>query len=276
MLAAASLLAALVAGCSTSSTTSEDTSAAESTAESSEATSSASATAGATEAPAADTPLPDGPQIISESARTTETLRSVHLLLAAVDLPELPIESVDADVTNEPQGQGQAVGNASFRPAQDEPYVSTDFLVVDKTMYTKAPDGSYVSVGPAEQIYDPGVILDRERGIAKVIASIQNPVAEGREEIDGIAVVKVTGTIDPAIVDPIVPRLGADVTEPLPVTVWIADVAPPAEGQETTIPSEDASPGAGPNLVRINIVKGAGNVDVTLSNWAEPVTIPTP
>lgn len=272
MLAAASLLTAFVAGCSTSST-SEDTSSAESSAE---ASTSAAASGTSSTAPASDQPLPDGPQLTAESAKTTETLRSVHLVLQATDLPNLPVESVEADVTNLPEGTASAFGTANFRPAPEQEYVQTEFLAVNRVMYTKAPDGSYIDVGTTEKIYDPGVILDKEIGLAHVIAEVQNPVAVGRDEIDGVAVVEVTGTIAPDIIDKIVPRLGADTTEPLPVTLWIADVAPPAAGQETTVPSEAESTGAGPNLVRINIVRDAGNVDVTLSKWAEPVTVPTP
>lgn len=273
LLAAASLLAAFVAGCSTESTTSESTSA-ETSAESSAASSSAAAATSSV--PATEQPLPEAAQLLSEAAKTMQTLKSVHLVLAATNLPTLPVETVDADVTNEVQGQGQAVGTANFRPAQDQDFVQTDFLVVDKVMYTKAPDGSYVAVGPAETIYDPGIILDQNLGLAKVLSSVADGKTDGRETLDGSPTVIVSGTIDPKIIDPIVPTLGADVTEPLPIKLWIYDVAPPEAGAETSQASEAPSTGQGPNLVQMQIDKGDGSVLVTLSKWAEPVTIPTP
>lgn len=273
LVAAASLLAVFVAGCSNPTSTEETTS--ESAGASSTPAASASTSAAAS-APASEQPLPEGPQIIAESARTTETLRSVHLVLKSTNLPNLPVESVDADVTNLPEGAASAVGTANFRPSRDEEYVQTEFLAVDRVMYVKAPDGSYTDMGASERIYDPGVILDKDMGLAHVISEVQDPVVIGREDLGGVATIKVEGFIAPDVIDPVVPRLGADTTEPLPVTLWIADVPPPAAGEEPTIADDAQSTGAGPNLVQINIVRDDGNVNVVLSKWAEPVTIPTP
>ncbi|HLS78219.1 MAG TPA: LppX_LprAFG lipoprotein [Nocardia sp.] len=251
-LLAASLITALVAGCS-SSDDSGDTTAAPVTG-----------------------PLPDAAQIVQESSRTTQTLQSVHLDLEVKDVPNLPVESVSADVTNQPQGAGQAMGEATVRTKPEEPFVDTKFIVVDKTLYTAVNSNNYAPVGPAEQVYDPGVILDKDKGLANVIAQVQNPKAEARETIDGIAVVKVTGTIDGSVIDPVVPRLGEGAGE-LPITLWIADVPPPAEGDSaSTRPSEAASTGDGPNLVRAVVEKDGGTVEVTLSKWAEPVNVVKP
>ncbi|WP_281373978.1 LppX_LprAFG lipoprotein [Mycobacterium vicinigordonae] len=38
-----------------------------------------------------------------------------------------------------------------------------------------------------------------------MIAKVQSPQVAGNENIDGVATIKVTGTIDPAVVDPLVP-----------------------------------------------------------------------
>ncbi|WP_040798525.1 LppX_LprAFG lipoprotein [Nocardia higoensis] len=251
-LLAASLIAALVAGCSSS----DD--------------------GGDTKAAPVTGPLPDAAQIIQESSRTTQTLQSVHLDLEVTDVPNLPVESVSADVTNQPQGAGQAMGEAKVRTAPEEPFIDTKFIVVDKTLYTAVNSSSYAPVGPAEQVYDPGVILDKDKGLANVIAQVQNPKAEGRETVEGIAVVKVTGTIDGSVIDPVVPRLGEGAGT-LPITLWIADVPPPSDGgSASTRPSDAASTGDGPNLVRAVVDKDGGTVEVTLSKWAEPVNVIKP
>ncbi|WP_067829586.1 LppX_LprAFG lipoprotein [Nocardia inohanensis] len=222
---------------------------------------------------AANTPLPEGAQIVQESARTTQTLQAVHLALTAKDLSTLPVKSVKADVTNQPQGAGQAIGEAEVKLKPEAEYTSTKFLVVDKTLY--AGDGSaYSKVGPAEQVYDPGIILDKDKGLANVIAKIQNPKAEAREKVNGVDSVKVSGTIDASVIDPVVPKLGEG-GGTLPITVWIKDVAPPS-GTATTLPSTAASPGTGPNLVQAVVKKDNGTVTVTLSDWGKPVTVTKP
>ena len=102
---------------------------------------------------------------------------------------------------------------------------------------------------------------------------MQNLKDDGREGIDGVETVKVSGTIEAAIIDPVIPTLGQG-GGTLPITLWIADVAPSAT--PTSVPSDAPSPGTGPNLVRMVVEKGDGNVDVTLSAWAKPVEIPSP
>lgn len=250
VLAAVSLAAALATGCSSSEEGAN------------------------TPAPPADAPLPEAAQIVQESARTTQTLQAVHLELEVENLPNLPVETVSADVTNQPQGAGQAMGTARVRTAPEEPFIDAEFIVVDKTLYTAAGDAAYAPVGPAEKIYDPGVILDKDKGLANVIAQVQNPKTEGRETIDGTNVVKVSGTIDSSVIDPIVPRSGEG-GGAYPITLWIADVAPP-ETSRAAKPSEAASPGDGPNLVRAVVDKAPGTIQVTLSKWAEPVEVVKP
>jgi hypothetical protein len=250
-------------GCGTKSSTE--------TSETTGASGTAATTATTATSPAA---TPDAAKLVAESAKTTETLRAVHIVLAATDLPNLPVSSVNGDVTSVQQGNGQAVGDAKFRATPDAPFVDTQFLVTDKTFYTKGDDGKYNSVGPAEKIYDPAVILDKNIGLANVIKQVKNPKVDGKETIDGVATVKVSGTIDAAVIDPVVPTLGQGGGE-LPITLWIAEVAAPTTPR-TSIPSDAPSPGNGPNLVRFDVKKDQGNVNVTLSNWAKPVTIPSP
>lgn len=247
---AASMAAALVAGCSGGSD-------------------SEPASAG----PPPGTPLPEGAQLVQESSKTTQTLQSVHLDLLVANIPGLPVESVSADVTNQPQGAGQAIGEAKVRTEPDGPFIDSKFIVVDKTLYAQTGGASYAPVGDAEKMYDPGVILDKDKGLANVLANVENAKAEAREKIDGIDTVKVTGTIDAKVIDPIVPRVGENAGT-MPITLWITDVAPPTS--EVSLPSEDASPGTGPNLVRAVVTKDSGTVTVTLSGWGKKVEVVKP
>ena len=268
MIVAASLGVTVLSACGGSDST---TASSESSSTSASASSSASASATTSTSAAA---TPDAAKLLQESARTTETLQSLHLVLTATDMAKLPVSSVIADVSNQPVGNGQAVGEAKFRATPDASFTDTSFLVTDKTFYTKSPEGAYTSVGPAQKIYDPAVVLDKEKGLANIIKQVKDPKVEGKETIDGVASVKVSGTIDSAVVDPVVPTLGQG-GGTLPITLWIADVAP-AQAPATTLPSDAPSPGTGPNLVQVSVKKDPGSVDVTLSAWAKPVEIPKP
>jgi hypothetical protein len=255
--AGAALVAAVAVGCESKSPTEPA------------GTSAASGTSAATTAAGSSA---DAAQVLRDSSATTAVLHSVHVALAATDVESLPMQSVNADVTNQPQGKAQAVGDASIRMKQGGPFVSAQFLVTDRTLYTKEADGTYTLVGPAEKVYDPGIILNPEKGLPNVIRSVQNPKVEGNETINGVAAVKVSGTVDASVIDPVVPKLGAD-GGTLPVTLWVKE-APAATGPS---PTADVKPtGTGANLVRMLIDKGKGSVDITLSMWDEPVTIPNP
>ncbi|AYE98770.1 LppX_LprAFG lipoprotein [Mycobacterium paragordonae] len=257
----AAALVAAIAGCGhKSSTATSQTSGSSGTS----AATSSGATSGASGTSAA--PSPEAQQLVTDASKATTALHSLHVNLQTTNITTLPMEMVNADVTNQPEGNGQAVGDAMIRLQPKTPAVPKQFIVTNKTMYTKNEAGAYTSVGPADKIYDPGVVLDKDKGIGAVVGKVANPQSGGSETIDGVATTKVTGTIDAAIIDPLVPQIGKDAKGPLPVTLYIADVKAPG------------APGTPPSayLVRMVIDKDQGHVTITLSNWGAPVTIPNP
>ncbi|WP_429421971.1 LppX_LprAFG lipoprotein [Nocardia sp. GAS34] len=255
---AVSVFGALAAGCSSNS--------------------GSTTTAAGSSSPSSPPPaqLPDGAQLVSECSKTTETLHSVHLDIAVTNIPKLPIDTISADVTNQPSGQ--AIGDASVRLQPNAPFTKAKFLVVDKKAYTSTDGSTYVPVGGAEKIYDPGVILDKDKGLGNVIAHVTKAKAVAREKVNGVDTVKVTGTIDATTIDPVVPKIGGDsAAGAMPITLWITDVAPPASSSAaTTLPSTAASPGTGPNLVQAVVTKDQGSAKIDLSNWSKPVTVTKP
>jgi hypothetical protein len=257
ILFAAALAATVITGCgSKSSTGTSQTSGAA-------GSSAAPASSGASGTSAAASP--ETQQLLQDASKATTALHSLHVNLQTTNITTLPMEMVNADVTNQPEGNGQAVGDAMIRLQPKSPAVPKQFLVTNKTMYTKNEAGAYTSMGPAEKIYDPGVVLDKNKGIGFVIGKVTGPQTAGNETIDGVATVKVTGMIDAKIIDPLVPQIGKN-GGTLPITLYIADAKAPG------------APGSPPSpvLVRMVLDKDQGHVTITLSNWGAPVTIPNP
>ncbi|WP_281373977.1 LppX_LprAFG lipoprotein [Mycobacterium vicinigordonae] len=92
------------------------------------------------------------------ASKATTGLHSLHVNLQTADITTLPMESVNADVTNQPQELGgQAVGDAMIRLQPQAPAVPKQFVVTKKTMYTKDDTGKYTSAGPADKDLRPGV-----------------------------------------------------------------------------------------------------------------------
>jgi hypothetical protein len=257
ILFAAALAATVITGCGSKSST---------------GTSQTSGAAGSSAAPASPgasgtsaAASPEAQQLLQDASKATTALHSLHVNLQTTNITTLPMEMVNADVTNQPEGNGQAVGDAMIRLQPKSPAVPKQFLVTNKTMYTKNEAGAYTSMGPAEKIYDPGVVLDKNKGIGFVIGKVTGAQTGGNETIDGVATVKVTGMIDAKIIDPLVPQIGKNGGS-LPITLYIADAKAPG------------APGSPPSpvLVRMVLDKDQGHVTITLSNWGAPVTIPNP
>ncbi len=230
------------------------------------------------QAPAAPTgpANPQAQQLLQDCSKATVALQSLHINVGVTNLPSLPMETVDADVTSQQQGSAGAVGTARVRLSPKSNPVDKQFLVKDKTMYTKDDKGAYTSVGSAEKIYDPGIILDKDKGLGAVVGKVQSAQMAGNDTINGVPVVKVTGAIDASVIDPVVPQLGKD-GGMMPITLYITDVTKASSAPAPTSTSGPGGP-AGPaaNLVRMVIDKDQGNVTITLSNWGQPVTIPNP
>jgi hypothetical protein len=262
ILFATALVATVITGCGGNKSSEPSKSSGASGTSATSSASATSATSPTSGAPAGASP--EAQQLVTDSSKATTDLRNIHINLQTTNISTLPMEMVNADVTNQPEGNGQAVGDAMIRLQPQTPAVPKSFVVTNKTMFTKDESGKYTNVGPAEKIYDPGVVLDKDKGIGFVVGKVQGAQKAGNETIDGTATIKVTGTIDPAIIDPLVPQIGKDAKGPLPVTLYIAD---------TKAPGAAGSPAA-PVLVRMVIDKDQGKVTVTLSNWGTPVTIP--
>jgi lipoprotein LprG len=198
--------------------------------------------------------LPDAATLLKQSSETTKSQSSVHLKLTVQgEIKELPIESLEGDLTNTPAVGAQGTANIVFLGQRLE---GVDFSVVDGTLYAALTKGSYQDLGPAVDIYDVSAILNPDTGLGNVLANFSGPKADGRETLNGVDTVRVTGTVSADAVNKIAPQITA--TGPIPGTAWIKE-----NGDHALVQAKlEATPG--------------NSVTMTCSDWGKPVTVTKP
>ena len=199
-------------------------------------------------------PLPDAATVLKQSAETTRAQQSVHIVLTVNGkIAKLTLTKLTGDLTMTPAVA--AKGNASLTMAGMS--VDAPFVVYGGDLYASLTGGgSLSSFGPAAKIYDIGAILNPDTGLANVLSNMSDAKAVGRETINGVSTIKVTGTVSQDAVDKLVPQL--KITTTLPGTAWIADT----DKHELIQSQLEVTPG--------------NNIQMTLSDWGKPVTVDKP
>ena len=163
-------------------------------------------------------PLPDAATLLSKSNLTTRNVKSVHLVLSVTGkIKGLPVKTLTGDLTTSPDTAAKGEADLTVLGSS----VDAQFVVNDGTLYAALTPGHWESFGPAAAIYDPSEILNPNTGLANVLTNISNPKSESRETINGQSTVKVTGTASADAVNGLASQLKA--TQPLPATVWIQE-----------------------------------------------------
>jgi len=199
--------------------------------------------------------LPDAATLLKQSAETTKTQTSVHLNLTVQgQIEELPIESLEGDLTNSPAVAAQGKANLLFLGQRLE---GVDFVVSDSTLYAAiTAGGAFQDFGPAADIYDVSAILSPDKGLANVLSNFSDAKSDGRETVGGTDTVRVVGIVSADAVNAIAPQIAA--TGPVAGTAWIT------EGDDH-------------QLVQAKLEPTPGNsVTMTLSEWGKPVTVNKP
>jgi len=202
----------------------------------------------------ASKPLPDAASLLKESSETTKSQSSVHLKLSVQgEIKGLPIESLEGDLTNTPAVAAQGAANILFLGQRLE---GVDFVVADGTLFAALTKGSYQDLGPAVDIYDVSAILNPDTGLANVLANFSGPKADGRENLNSVDTVRVTGTVSAEAVNKIAPQIAA--TGPVPATAWIRE-----DGNH--------------ELVQAKLEPTPGNsLTMTCSDWGKSVAVTKP
>lgn len=197
----------------------------------------------------------DPATVLKESSETTKGQTSAHLKLAVEgQIAGLPVELIDADLTQTPAVAAKGTLDMMHLGQQLK---GVEFVVSDGQLWAAiVPGGSPSNFGPASNIYDVAAILDPDVGLANVLANFSDAKEDGRETVEGVDSVRITGNVSADAVNKIAPQIRA--TGPVPGTVWISE----DDDRELTQARLEPSPG--------------NSVTMTLSKWGEPVTVEKP
>ncbi|MGB0876060.1 MAG: LppX_LprAFG lipoprotein [Mycobacterium sp.] len=199
--------------------------------------------------------LPDPATLLTASSETTKAQTSAHLKLTVQgQIPDLPVETLVGDLTQTPAVAAKGTADIIFlgQRLQD-----VEFVVSDSDLYAAiTAGGSLSNFGPASDIYDVAAILNPDVGLANLLLNFSDATAAGRETVEGVETVRITGNVSAGAVNKIAPQIAA--TGPVPGTVWIAE-----DGDH--------------ELMQARLEPSPGNsVTMTLSKWGEPVTVDKP
>jgi lipoprotein LprG len=198
--------------------------------------------------------LPDAATLLKESSETTKAQTSMHLKLSVQgEIKELPIETLEGDLTNQPAVAAQGTANIIFLGQRLE---GVDFVVADGNLFGAITKGSFQDFGPAADIYDVSALLNPDTGLGNILANFSDAKADGRETLNGVDTVRVTGNVTPDAVNKIAPQIGA--TAPVPGTAWIRE-----DGNHELVQAKlDPSPG--------------NSITMTCTDWGKSVTVTKP
>jgi lipoprotein LprG len=200
----------------------------------------------------------DAATLLKDSAAATKDIKSAHFTLKVNgSIPGLSVHSAQGDLTKEGGPSGAAKGSVNMELLGN--LFEGEFVLVDDTIYIKGPTGPYQQL-PASLIanlYDPSAILNPDKGISKVLSSVQNPKIDGTETVDGQATTKVSGRAAKDVVSSIVPGVSSDVD----ITFWLRQDNKQPVKAEARLPGMDGK---------------TASVEVTLSDVDKPVTITKP
>lgn len=196
----------------------------------------------------------DGAAVLRDAAAATKEISSAHFTLK-VDgsIPGLDVHSAEGDLTRTGGAKGKVNMDLLGQLFEGE------FVLVDDSIYIKGATGGFQQL-PASlvaSIYDPGAILDPDKGVANVLANVQNPKAEGTESVNGTSTVKVTGRVSKDVVKSLVPGVSSDVD----ITFWVREDNKQPVKALVKIPSSDGK---------------TATAEVMLTDVNKPVTIEAP
>ena len=194
--------------------------------------------------------LPDGAQVLKDAAAASGAISSAHFSLKVNGtVPAIPVQEAEGDLTKE----GAAKGTVKLTLMGN--LFDGEFVLVDGGLHIKGPTGGWQQLPAAltSSLYDPSAILDPQRGVAKVLSSLKDPVTEAREDVAGESTLRVVGTATQQDVSALVPGVSGDAR----VTVWVSEATKRPVKASVALPDN-------------------ASVDLTLTDVDVPVTVTPP
>jgi lipoprotein LprG len=198
--------------------------------------------------------LPDGSQLVRDSAAAMKEIKTAKFLITADGaISGLSLRRAEGTLTKE----GDAQGTAQIEQAGQN--VDLTFVIVGDKIYLKGPTGGYqaLPLALAATVYDPSAILDPERGIAKLLSTATDAKTEAAEAVDGTDAWRVAITANGADLSTIIPG----VTGNTPGKVWIGKDDKRLHKAVFTLPAEGGA---------------TGTVTVTFQEFDAPADIKAP
>ncbi len=189
-------------------------------------------------------------EVLSKSAAAMAGVTSTSFTIA-VDgqLPAVTVQSAEGDLTS----AGDAKGTAKI--TQFGQLLEVEFVLVGGELYIKGLTGGFskVPAALAGSVYDPSAILNPDKGVAKVLSSVQNPTLTSS---DGDAWV-VSGTVPSSVAGALVPGINSDVDGVFTIEMATGYLT----AADLTLTGGDGNP---------------ATVTIGLSNFNQPVSISPP
>ncbi len=195
-------------------------------------------------------PPPTASEILTASAAAMAKVTSAAFSLT-VDgqLPSVTVQSAKG-VLN---ADGDAQGSAAI--VQFGQLVEVEFVLAGGQLYIKGVTGGFTQVPAAlaGSVYDPSAILDPDRGVAKVLSSVQAPTIAGTEGDSWL----ISGSVPADVAAGLVPGITDDVTGLFTISKGSSELT----SADLTLDGADGKP---------------ATVKVELSDFNEPVSISPP
>lgn len=200
---------------------------------------------------------PSAAQLVEESVEATEAIESFHFTLDVQDVPRsstgLQLTSAEGDVAVPDRARADVSGTFAGVP------ITTQILAIGDEVWWKSPlTGGWGSIDVSTT---PVALLDPSSGVLGVMRGISEPVDEGVEEVDGVSLQRVSGTVSAVDVAPLVAVEGS--AGDVPVTLWLGADDHLLRRIEVSGPVAEGEPAEARRVVE-------------LSRLGEPVTIEQP
>jgi lipoprotein LprG len=203
-------------------------------------------------------PLPDGPALVTASAKALAGLRSVRFTLGVSgDLPGLPIRQVQGDATLDGSPQGTAKGRADVQETVNR--FQFDYVLDGDKVYVTEKDGKHQEF-PAPPEFTPAALLRPDGGLYRLLSNATDLKTEIEEKLNGVETYRVGGKLSKAVISSVVPGIQSDVD----VKFWVEQAA-----TRRLMRVWIQIPPIKPN-------EGAIMLELALSNLNVPVTITPP